>query len=531
MDPLRLKSVLQWRQTGPKTFGRRLDSMERFYQLVGSLGQGRPSRSNWSITMGIKVNSRRDTFVTDIREAWAAMRFEYPSIAAFVENGGWVYNVADHDEMNRWLVETFHVHVSHRSARQLYPFEERVNSRRATVHVLPHTQEIVIQGPHTHLDGLGMAMILDAMMKHMVAPPRTTDSSPNTRSSAAGAETAKLLPPLEVITAGPAITPSQEETYRQSMREWADPTRPVLKLRTRNADGPAAKTRLRCLTFNAMDTQDLVRRTKQLGFTVTAALQAALSRAGQIQAGSEDTVHHQAIMAIYNARDKVDTSRYPAARVVGPSVFVMPAVFPIIQTSFAETARCAQKEFLRFRDDDVVRAASNLWAEDSIAAMSGPAPTPGTHTPADLNLSSLGIVDRTLARHYEYEGEDLDASRPDFEVVEKGRPVVDVMDVFFGLDLLHPNILVDVWTFRERLHIELIYNEAFHSEDSISLLCSLIHEQLSDGLGLSLQYDCRAQGEEEWLKRDEDVEVEVREQEEKVSGADIPYKQSVSIAS
>lgn len=68
-----------------------------------------------------------------------------------------------------------------------------------------------------------------------------------------------------------------------------------------------------------------------------------------------------------------------------------------------------------------------------------------------------------------------------------------------ALDLLHPNILVDTWTFRGRFTMELIYNDAFHSEKVISLICSLIHEQLTQGLALDLDFDVRMPGEEEWL--------------------------------
>lgn len=521
MDASIRKAVLQWRKTGPRTFGRRLDSMERFYQLMASLGQGRPSRSNGSISMGIKVKTqRRDTFIADVREAWKAVRFNHPSVAAFVENGGWVYNVADRDEMNQWLVETFHVHVSQRTARQLYPLEDLVNSRRSTLHVLPNTQEIVLQGPHTHLDGLGMAMIMDSMMKHMVAPSSLMPAGSPDASSSPGAEATNLLPPLEITTAGPAMTPSQEATYRQSMREYVDPARPVLKLRSQNADQPARKTRLRWLALDVADTQSIVRRSRQLGFTLTAALQAALSRAGLAQSsGDRHGVQHQAIMAIYNARDMVvDTARYPAARLVGPSVFVMPAVFPIVRDSFVETARAAQREFLRFRDDDVLRAASSLWAEDSMAALSAPRPPPGTDMPAELNLSSLGVVDKTLASHYEYDAEDHDHDAgpgcSDIGFLEKGRPIIDVVDVFFGLDVLHPNILVDVWTFRGRLHVELIYNEAYHPEEVISLLASLIHKELSEGLGLPLQFDCKVPGEEEWFRWKGAEEAQEKEPEQ-----------------
>ena len=61
--------------------------------------------------------------------------------------------------------------------------------------------------------------------------------------------------------------------------------------------------------------------------------------------------------------------------------------------------------------------------------------------------------------------------------------------------MLSPNIAVEVWTIRGTLVMELIYNEAYHREESLSLLARLIQERLQQGLRVDLGLDVRVPGE------------------------------------
>ena len=152
--------TLEWTQTSPSTYERQIDDFETFFRFIAAVGQGRPDKQNWYTTTAVKVDTHRKHFVADVREAWKALRYDFPSYAAVIENDRWVYRLAGHgEELSTWLEETFHVHYVQRSARQLFPFDTNP-SERVVLHVLPNTQELVLQAPHTHVDGIGMVLSL-----------------------------------------------------------------------------------------------------------------------------------------------------------------------------------------------------------------------------------------------------------------------------------------------------------------------------------------------------------------------------------
>lgn len=477
----------EWTQKDHGVYGRDLDSVEQFYDFISKAGIGRPDRVNWGVSMGLKVRTEREDFVGDVKQAWIVLRQEFPSLSAFIQSGKWVYNTTDREGLDHWLEETFLVYYDvDKPCRSLFPFDKLVQSNRATLHVFPNTHEVVIEGPHTHLDGSGMVLFFDRLLKTLVSPVPPLETCET--SSPKNSEVANLLPPLAITAQIPEPSITQRETFDKSMGDFLK-AQPGIKLSAVNTTSPAARSRLLWLTFDVEQTKHIAVKSKELGVTVTAALQAAITHASRIH-GGEDAREH-AIMALYDARSYIDAKTYPRSRLVSPQVFAMPAVYPALG-SFAETARAARNEFLRFATGDIVRATSPLWAKETIDLLSMPLPA-GASIPGDLNFSSLGVLDKSIQPVYEH-GDGVSTGQ--------GRPGIEVMDLWIGLDMLHPTCLVEAWTFRGRLRVELIYNEAYHTKDSMEYLCSLIHEQLSHGLGLDLTFELRGQGEEEWFARE-----------------------------
>lgn len=476
---------LEWVETSPGVFERDLDGLEKFFQFIAQVGQLRADRLNWCCFAGIKISTNRSAqdFVSNVKQAWKALRVELPSLSAKIESGRWVYRAVNENDWDEWLNETFHVHKTGQSARQLFPLAESPIPQRAELHALPSTQEILLMVPHTHVDGLGMAMFLDQLM-HKLVEPQETNVELTT-----GKESVHLIPSVAVTARIPQkMTPFQHEIYEKSMLDFFS-DRPSIKLATRNARMPAGRTKLKWMTLSAEQTSTLAARCKELGFSVTSAMQAALGRTCRIQSGQSQIENH-CNMAIYDARSKhVNLQKYPLERLTGSYIFVMPALFkhPLNQ-SFVDSAKAAMAEFFRFTNNDVVCAASQHFGPDLMRLLTAAACQPGAKskdTPGDLNHSSLGIIDKWVKSKYQ-------------DTKGSGCPAIEVLDLWFALDLLHPNILVDTWTFKGMLSVELVYNETFHGEDSVSLICSLIREQLTQGLHLDLDFSMRSPGKEEW---------------------------------
>lgn len=466
---------LQWTRTTATTYERAIDDFEKFFLFIAVVGQGRPEKQNWHTTTAVKIETKRGDFAEDVREAWTALRYDHPSLSAIIEGDHWVYHVADQQELSSWLQETFYIHDIHRSARQLFPFDTNP-SKRAVLHVLTQTQELVLQAPHTHVDGIGMATFFDHLLRLLVKPSLTQPPFGN--------EGANLMPPLCVTAQVPRYTPEQKKAWDENLKQFMSQF-PTVRVHNENAGARATTAKLQWLTFNREETARIVAKSKHLGFSVTAAVQAAISHSARIHGQVDNSTH--ATFAIYNAREYIDPREWPHEKLVGPHVFSMPAVFPITE-SFSETARQARKVFVDYKKDDLLRAVSPFWATDIPAALSTPMP-PDMPVAADLQLSSVGVIDKYLQDVYEYQG-------------DKGRAKVKVQDVWISLDMLSANVAVEMWTFQGKLVIELIYNEAYHREESIALLLGLIQEQLQQGLGVDLNLDVRSPGEESFMRRD-----------------------------
>ena len=460
---------LNWTRTSPTTYERAVDYIETFYLFVESIGQGRSDNQNWHPVAGIKIETKPEHFVEEVRQAWRVLRYDHPNLSAFIENERWVYHVADEQELSQWLEETVRVHNVPRSARELWPFETSPN-KRTVLHVFPQTQELVVQGPHTHLDGIGMAKLFDHFLRLLVNPSPAEPSW--------GDEGKNLTPPLTITARVPEYTAEQKRAWTEALSHFMSQL-PTIRLHNENPGAPATRAKLQWLTFTREETASIAAKSKQLGFTVTAAGQAAISRATRIHGGADSTTH--ATLAIYNGREYGPNENF-----VEPHVFGMPVVFPITG-SFAETARQAGEVIAGFKKSDLIRASSPLWATDIPAAFSTPMP-PGLPVPADLQLSSVGIIDRHLRIAYEGPGDG-------------GLARVEVHGIWIALDVLTPNVAMEMWTFRGELVMQLMYNEAYHSEESMARVLRLIREQLEEGLGVNLGLDLRVPGEESFMGR------------------------------
>ena len=457
----------EWTKTSPVIHERSLDEFEKFYLFIASNGQGRRDRQNWSPTVSIKLSIERVNFVDDVKAAWKALRYDHPGYAALIQDGRWIYTAADERELATWMEETFVVHNGLRSASQLFPFDE--SSRRVVLHVLPHTQELALQAPHTHVDGIGMITFFDHLLR------RITDPSLNS-PPVWGTEASNLTPMLSFTAGIPTMSVSQKTLWDTNLQAYLSAF-PTVRLQTENKGSPATKTTMQYLRFSRAETASIVARCKELGFSVTAAAQAAISHAARIHGQTLDQRTH-ATLAIYGAREYIDPRKYPHGQLVGPHTFAMPTVFAI-EDSFVQTAGKAYDTFRRYKNkDDMLRACSPLWGSEIPAILGAPLP-PDMPVMADLQLSSMGVMDRYLRTVYEG---------------ENGR--VEVEDLWVSLEMLSPNVAVEMWTFEGRLTIMPIYNERFHRSESVTALCGLIQEQLRQGLSLDLGFNVRVPGDE-----------------------------------
>ena len=153
----------EWKQTAANRYERPLDGSEAFFTSIHSLG-AQHGRQHWALSTGVKIRTYRATFAEDLKVVWIALRYRHPIMATEINDDKLVYQTAEGSELERWLEETFVVHPSNISGAELYGTTPRP-LKRVICNVLPHTQEIVIQGTHAHLDGLGAVTLVDNLLQ------------------------------------------------------------------------------------------------------------------------------------------------------------------------------------------------------------------------------------------------------------------------------------------------------------------------------------------------------------------------------
>lgn len=80
-----------------------MDSMDKFFIATAGASEGRPGGENWLFTSAVKIETCRPGLVDDVKAAWIAFRHKFPGYSASVEDGRWIYRVADEGELASWL--------------------------------------------------------------------------------------------------------------------------------------------------------------------------------------------------------------------------------------------------------------------------------------------------------------------------------------------------------------------------------------------------------------------------------------------
>ena len=138
--------------------------------------------------------------------------------------------------------------------------------------VFPRTQELVVQGPHTHADAVGAATMFDHLLRLLVDPSPTEPPW--------GDEGKNLTSPLTITARIPKYTAEQKLAWDKNLSHFMSQF-PTVRVHNENTGVRATTTKLQWLKFNREETVAIVTKSKQLGFTVTAAAISHAARPGR----------------------------------------------------------------------------------------------------------------------------------------------------------------------------------------------------------------------------------------------------------
>ncbi|KAK7420762.1 hypothetical protein QQX98_002566 [Neonectria punicea] len=315
-----------------------------------------------------------------LKDGWISLRHEIPSLASTVSGNTRVCDFPDGVNVAQWASRTFQVHEE-TTAEQLFARLRSLSS--ITLHYLPKTQQLVINAPHSLINGRGILYLYNALFTQL--------SNQCAPTGAVGE-----LSPTENELLGLKNVPSEQniQAAQSLLSRFGSPNPPV-RMPNVNFDqvpGDAARTQLK---LSPEATKAVVAACKERGITVTAAWHAALIlTVREIQASAGEDGRTFTTFTNFDLRRWFPKS-FDAARIfAGPYHIALPFSVDMDNKTFKDIAQDLTKEYknpMEFADGDVNFIPSVITACEEIFK-AGPAPS---STPI---LSSMGVIDNYLKR-------------------------------------------------------------------------------------------------------------------------------------
>ncbi|RYO81923.1 hypothetical protein DL766_009843 [Monosporascus sp. MC13-8B] len=272
---------MTWQETDQKgVFSRPIGENETYIKLVGDAGLPL-NREHWAINSAATIVPTGSFVSADLaarfRQAWAHLRFQHPSLAAEVapDETSFIYTVpADGAALDAWVSRTFSVATDANSSADVIPTFQP--TPYAKLVYIPRSDELLGHTAHWRTDGIGILLLLDALLALASGPSPLTDPA----SLAWGTEVVRLAPAVEDAAAIPKeSTPELKERGAALVGMFTHAVGAVGIPCLGGAATLPAGTRSAALTFSPAITKKIVAACKARGVSVTAAAHASVAGA------------------------------------------------------------------------------------------------------------------------------------------------------------------------------------------------------------------------------------------------------------
>lgn len=218
------------------------------------------------LSVVLKVDFNGADPVTASRVAWLSARYQYPLLASSIGDLKRVYHIGPDEELSSWLEETFVVHAAEEPCQNADQLRRDLRPvKRAQLHVLPHSREMIVHIGHDVLDGHAMLFLVDKLLQELSAP------SPDVTF---GTEQANLPPPLCLAANIPPVTENEESQVKKSLNDWFAAL-PWLSIKAVNTDEPPGDTTAQRQKLSVNESKAVITSAKAKGFTPIHAVEAA----------------------------------------------------------------------------------------------------------------------------------------------------------------------------------------------------------------------------------------------------------------
>ena len=445
---------MPWQEISPGKFQRTIGENEIFIKLVGDPGHAL-GREHWAINSTATFTPigtlAQDDLPGLFLKAWKLLRLEHPSIAAYPINDKTLeYSVPDAIALDKWARETFFV-VNDKTSSDIIPYFKP--SSYATLTYLPKSHEILGHTSHWRTDGIGVLLLINAFLDIATRP-----HLPDPSILAFSEEHCRLAPTVEDAAKLPSSpTEAIKASAQKSVATFYQAAGAVGIRYEGAANTIPGGTCSAMLAFSTDETASILERCKAKGFSVTSAVHASVATTNYALALQEDKQKHYTSTIRFNFRpylpEPYSTPAFASGLYTTGWMKAVPAT-----ASWEENAKAYHEEYVKGLSKEFIQAHRQYALDlgDLIRNM-----PQGGDPPSDVDISSIGVAEKFVER-------------------VKGNPErgLEITSVSVGVETLTRQCVCFVWTFRERLNLNLVYNEAFHTEKDASAFVETVRSVL-----------------------------------------------------
>ena len=443
---------MPWSGIAPGSFQRAIGENELFIKSIGDPGH-HIGREHWAINSIASFTLTGSLVKEDLPslflKVWKNLRFNHPSIAIYtVGDQSFIYTVPDSALLNQWAAETFLV-VENKTADDLIP--DLKPSLYATLTYLPKSNEILGHTPHWRTDGVGVLLLIDAFFD-LVAKPALPE--PHTLSW--GRETARLAPAIEDAANLPIAPTDAIKSMSQKLIETFYQTAGAVGIPYRGEDTTIPSgTRSSRYSFSPSDTKIIIHQCKAKGISVTSAVHASIAATNYALASVEKRNRHYTSTVRFSLRPYLPEPYFTRAYASGLYTTGWMKTVPA-SASWIDNAKAYNDEYLEGLSKEYIHSHREYALSLGTLIRNMPQPQ---EPPSDVDISSIGVAESLIER---VKGTQ-----------DRG---VEIQSVSVGVEILTRQCVCFVWTFRDRLNLNLVYNESFHDEKDTALFLQTLKE-------------------------------------------------------
>lgn len=445
---------MPWSEVSKGRHERAVGENETFIKILADAA--RPlNREHWAINVVAAVTPMgtiaQENLSSLFREAWKALRFLHPTIAAYiVDEDTYVYEVPDSNALETWSAETFRV-VEDKSADEMIAC--MTPGRYATMTYLPKTRELLGHSQHWRTDGVGGFILMDDFLDLASRTP-----PPNASKLQWGQEPARLAASIEEAANVPVNPSTKDKELGAKCVESFGLAVGAIGIASRApTETVPGGTHIARLHLTEAETSAVLQACKARKISVTAAVHASVAAANYALASWEDRSKHYTSTIRYSFRpflpNPYSGREYAATIFTTGWMFAVPA-----DSSWEERARKYHEQYHVGLSPKYISAHREYALGLCNLLRSLPQ---GAPSPTDVDISSVGVVERFMAREK--------------GTVERG---IRVDRVSGGLEMVDRQCVCHVWTFRDQMCLNLVYNEAFYGKAEMDAFLEVVRDSL-----------------------------------------------------